>query len=301
MLKRRTDLAVEARELTRQGAGATELEGVRAREETREGYPVTRVEVLNETGAKALGKPVGTYITLDLAALARREEDAFPRAARALAAELGLLCKDVPPSAPVLVVGLGNRAITPDAIGPGAADHTLVTRHLVERAPEHFGSFRPVAALAAGVLGTTGVESGQLVRAVAERIRPACVLCVDALAARSVRRVCRTVQVADTGITPGSGVGNAREALNAQTLGVPVIAIGVPTVVDAATLTRDVLAQAGREELEPHALGEAGGGLIVTPRDIDTQVHDLAKVIGYGINLALHPGLTIQDVELFLS
>ena len=123
----------------------------------------------------------------------------------------------------------------------------------------------------------------------------------DALAARSVRRVCRTVQVADTGITPGSGVGNAREALNAQTLGVPVIAIGVPTVVDAATLTRDVLAQAGREELEPHALGEAGGGLIVTPRDIDTQVHDLAKVIGYGINLALHPGLTIQDVELFLS
>ena len=122
-----------------------------------------------------------------------------------------------------------------------------------------------------------------------------------ALAARSVRRVCRTVQVADTGITPGSGVGNAREALNAQTLGVPVIAIGVPTVVDAATLTRDVLAQAGREELEPHALGEAGGGLIVTPRDIDTQVHDLAKVIGYGINLALHPGLTIQDVELFLS
>lgn len=199
------------------------------------------------------------------------------------------------------MVGLGNRAITPDNIGPKAADHTMVTRHLVEQVPEHFGAFRPVAALAAGVLGTTGVESGQLVRAVAERIRPACVLCVDALAARSVRRVCRTVQVADTGITPGSGVGNAREALNAQTLGVPVIAIGVPTVVDAATLTRDVLAQAGREELEPHALGEAGGGLIVTPRDIDTQVHDLAKVIGYGINLALHPGLTIQDVELFLS
>ena len=279
---------------------AAQLPGVKSAEGLREGYPVTTVRIQDGRGEQALGKPAGTYITLELDGLARRESDAFGRAARALAAELApLLPRD--PRAPALVVGLGNRAITPDNIGPKAADHTMVTRHLVEQVPEHFGAFRPVAALAAGVLGTTGVESGQLVRAVAERIRPACVLCVDALAARSVRRVCRTVQVADTGITPGSGVGNAREALNAQTLGVPVIAIGVPTVVDAATLTRDVLAQAGREELEPHALGEAGGGLIVTPRDIDTQVHDLAKVIGYGINLALHPGLTIQDVELFLS
>ena len=301
MLTQRTDLALEAAQLWRESAGeAAELPGVESAEELREGYPVTTVRILDGRGAQALGKPAGTYITLELDGLARRETDAFGRAARALAAELApLLPRD--PRAPALVVGLGNRAITPDNIGPKAADQTMVTRHLVERVPEHFGAFRPVAALAAGVLGTTGVESGQLVRAVAERIRPACVLCVDALAARSIRRVCRTVQVADTGITPGSGVGNAREALNAETLGVPVIAVGVPTVVDAATLTRDVLAQAGRDGLEPDALGEAGGGLIVTPKDIDTQVHDLAKVIGYGINLALHPGLTIQDVELFLS
>ena len=301
MLTQRTDLALEAAQLWRESAGeAAELPGVESAEELREGYPVTTVRILDGRGAQALGKPAGTYITLELDGLARRESDAFGRAARALAAELApLLPRD--PRAPALVVGLGNRAITPDNIGPKAADHTMVTRHLVEQVPEHFGAFRPVAALAAGVLGTTGVESGQLVRAVAERIRPACVLCVDALAARSIRRVCRTVQVADTGITPGSGVGNAREALNAETLGVPVIAVGVPTVVDAATLTRDVLAQAGRDGLEPDALGEAGGGLIVTPKDIDTQVHDLAKVIGYGINLALHPGLTIQDVELFLS
>ena len=301
MLTQRTDLALEAAQLWRESAGeAAQLPGVESAEGLREGYPVTTVRILDGRGAQALGKPAGTYITLELDGLARRETDAFGRAARALAAELApLLPRD--PRAPALVVGLGNRAITPDNIGPKAADQTMVTRHLVERVPEHFGAFRPVAALAAGVLGTTGVESGQLVRAVAERIRPACVLCVDALAARSIRRVCRTVQVADTGITPGSGVGNAREALNAETLGVPVIAVGVPTVVDAATLTRDVLAQAGRDGLEPDALGEAGGGLIVTPKDIDTQVHDLAKVIGYGINLALHPGLTIQDVELFLS
>jgi len=171
----------------------------------------------------------------------------------------------------------------------------------VERVPEHFGSFRPVAALAAGVLGTTGMESGEVVRAVAEQINPACVVAVDALASRSLRRVCRTIQLADTGITPGSGVGNARAALNAETLGVPVIAVGVPTVVDAATLACDVLAEAGKGELNPAALQGAGNGLIVTPKDIDTQVHDLAKVIGYGINLALHTGLTIEDVELFLS
>ena len=293
MLKRRTDLALEAAQLWQESAGeAGTLPGVESEEATREGYPVTTVRIRDEAGARALGKPVGTYVTLELDGLARREEDAFGRAARALAAELG---------APALVVGLGNRAITPDNIGPKAADQTMVTRHLVERVPEHFGSFRPVAALAAGVLGTTGMESGEVVRAVAEQIKPACVVAVDALASRSLRRVCRTIQLADTGITPGSGVGNARAALNAETLGVPVIAVGVPTVVDAATLTCDVLAEAGKGELDPAALQGAGDGLIVTPKDIDTQVHDLAKVIGYGINLALHTGLTIGDVELFLS
>ena len=301
VLKRRTDLAMEAKTLWEESAEKeTRLEGVEARDTEREGYKVTTVRILNERGAAALEKPVGNYVTLLLDGLARREEDAFGRAARALGGELRALLK-LPDGASALVVGLGNRAITPDAVGPKAAEHTMVTRHLVERVPEHFGSFRPVAALAAGVLGTTGMESGELVRAVAETLRPACVIAVDALASRSLRRVCRTIQLADTGITPGSGVGNARAALNAETLGVPVIAVGVPTVVDAATLTCDVLAEAGKGELDPAALQGAGDGLIVTPKDIDTQVHDLAKVIGYGINLALHTGLTIGDVELFLS
>ena len=169
MLKRRTDLALEAKELwTESAEKETKLEGVRARDSLREGYQVTTVDILDEQGASSLGKPVGSYVTVQLDALARREEDAFGRAARAIAAELNGLLK-LPEEATCLVVGLGNRAITPDAIGPGVADHTMVTRHLVEQAPEHFGSFRPVAALAAGVLGTTGVESGELVKAVAER------------------------------------------------------------------------------------------------------------------------------------
>ncbi|BDE85557.1 MULTISPECIES: GPR endopeptidase [Intestinimonas] len=301
MLKRRTDLALEAKELwTESAEKETKLEGVRARDSLREGYQVTTVDILDEQGASSLGKPVGSYVTVQLDALARREEDAFGRAARAIAAELNGLLK-LPEEATCLVVGLGNRAITPDAIGPGVADHTMVTRHLVEQAPEHFGSFRPVAALAAGVLGTTGVESGELVKAVAEKIRPGCIIAVDALASRSMDRVCTTVQLANTGIVPGSGVGNHRAALNRETLGVPVIAVGVPTVVDAGTLAADILAEAGQEGLDPEALAGAGEGLMVTPRDIDQRVADLVKVIGYGINLALQPGLTIEDVDLFLS
>lgn len=301
MLKRRTDLAMEAKTLWEESAEKeTRLEGVEARDTEREGYKVTTVRILNERGAAALEKPVGNYVTLLLDGLARREEDAFGRAARALGGELRALLK-LPDGASALVVGLGNRAITPDAVGPKAAEHTMVTRHLVERVPEHFGSFRPVAALAAGVLGTTGMESGELVQAVVAKLRPDCVLAVDALASRSLDRVCRTIQIADTGIVPGSGVGNARAALNRETLGVPVIAIGVPTVVDAATLCADVLAEAGRDDLDPDALRRAGSGVIVTPKEIDSHVADISKVIGFGVNLALQTGLTVQDVEMFLS
>jgi len=297
MWKQRTDLAVEAKELWQQSASEqTRLEGVQARSGSREGFEVDTVQVLDERGEQALDKPVGTYITITLDGLKQREEDAFGRAARAIAQELKGLLGGLPADAPVLVAGLGNRAITPDAIGPLVPEYTMVTRHLVEQVPEHFGTFRPVASLSAGVLGTTGVESGSLIRAVCDEIKPACVIAVDALASRSLHRVCRTVQLADTGIVPGSGVGNHRKALNKETLGIQVIAVGVPTVVDGATLAMDLL---GQEELPKLAQGVEN--LMVTPRDIDAQVADLSKVIGFGIDLALHDGLSVEDVELFLS
>ena len=300
MLQRRTDLALEARELWESGPQAAGwLSGVESRQTEREGYPVTTVEITTQEGARALGKPVGTYITLELPGLKRREEGAFPRAVRALAAELRAMLPREVDSA--LVVGLGNRAITPDNIGPAAVEHTLVTRHLVEQVPEYFGHYRPVAALAAGVLANTGMESSELVHAVVERIRPACVIAIDALASRALSRVCSTVQLADTGITPGSGVGNHRAALDRETLGVPVIALGVPTVVDAVTLCADVLEEAGRTDLEPETLRGAAAGLMVTPRDIDQSVSDLAKVIGYAISLALQEDLSVEDLELMLS
>ena len=293
---RRTDLALEARELWQERAGkTTRLPGVEAREETREGIPVTVVQVLDQEGEQALGKPRGRYATLTLEGLERREEDIFGRSVRAVADELARQMAQLPETGLVLVAGLGNRSITPDAIGPMARDHLLVTRHLVGKMPEHFGSLRPVASVAAEVLGSTGVESGELVQAVCRAIRPACVVAVDALASRSLKRLCRTVQLSDTGITPGSGVGNHRLGLNRETLGVPVFAVGVPTVVDGATLAADLL---GTEETPD--LGE-GKDLLVTPKDIDSQVADLSKVIGYGITLALQPGLTLEDLELLLS
>lgn len=291
----RTDLALEARELWQQSAGqTTKLEGVRAREGERFGLPVTVVEVLDERGEKALGKGRGTYVTVELFGLARREKAVFARSVRAVAEQLRGLLGELKGDDCVLVAGLGNRAITPDCIGPEVCRHTLATRHLLEQMPEQFAGFRPVAVLAPGVLGTTGMESGETVKAVCAALRPARVVVVDALACRGVERLCSTVQLTDAGIAPGSGVGNRRAALDRESLGIPVAAIGVPTVIDGATLAADLTGQAVPE-------GAPGRELLVTPRDIDSRAADIAKVIGYAIDLALHPGVELEELELLLS
>lgn len=256
MWEQRTDLAVEAHQLWRErAADASALAGVRAEETEREGFSATVVTVRNREGAAAIGKPVGRYVTLELDGLLRREEDAFGRAVRAVAAEVEAMA---PREGLALVVGLGNRAVTPDSLGPLAADHLLVTRHLVEGLPERFGGLRPVAALVPGVLAATGVESALAAAALTARLRPACVVAVDALAARAVERLCRTVQLSDTGIAPGSGVGNHRAALDRDSLGTPVISVGAPTVVDGATLAMDLLAAAGQRGPGHRLRGEHG-------------------------------------------
>lgn len=298
MLTRRTDLALEAQELWKESAEkTTRLPGVRARTRRREGWPITRVEILNDTGAKALGKPVGTYVTVDLTAFRDRREDFFGRAVRALGAELREL---LPQEGTALVVGLGNRAMTPDAVGPQTLDHLLVTRHLLRAMPQQFSGLRPVAAVRTGVLATTGLESAELVRGAAETVRPDFIVAVDALAARRMARVCATVQISDTGIAPGSGVGNRRMALNQDSLGVPVFAVGIPTVVDGATLAADLMEEAGVPELDPEALRGRGQPLMVTPQDIDARVRDLSKVVGYALNWALQ-GLDVDEIDALLS
>ena len=298
MFAKRTDLALEARELWQESAGkTTRLTGVKAVKRKQEGYPVTRVDILDSRGEEALGKPRGSYLTVDLTTFWQRKSDFFQRAVRAVGTPLKEL---LPTEGPVLVVGLGNRAMTPDAVGPLTADHVLVTRHLISAMPRQFSGFRPVSVLRSGVLGTTGVESAEAVRGLASEVKPACVIAVDALASRRVGRVCAAVQLSDTGIIPGSGVGNHRHPLNAETLGVPVIAIGVPTVVDSATLAADLLEETGVTDYDEEKLRASRQNLMVTPRDIDQQVRDLGKVIGYGINWALQD-LDIDEMNALLS
>ena len=291
----RTDLAVEAIENHKTAAA---LPHVRQSDRMLEGFAVHEVRILSEDAAREIGKPQGRYLTLELDALIRREEDAFPRACKALSTLLRELLPH-PNDGPVLIAGLGNRMITPDAIGPQTADHVIATRHLVAQSPAIFADWRPVSALAPGVLGQTGVETGEVICGVLDRVRPAAVIAVDALAAGRLSRLLRTVQLADTGITPGSGVGNARAALNKETLGVPVIAVGVPTVVDGATLAHEISSQLGQPACE--ALDDLSQPVMITTRDIDREVADISRMIGYAVNMALHPHLSVADIDLYLS
>ena len=283
----RTDLAVETaealptgRDIFAPGTGVTKSECLLC------GCPVTRIHVHTPAGARAIGKPEGRYITIDLRPALSRQEALTGRAALCLCRELRALLP--PPSdGPALVVGLGNDAMTPDAVGAAALEHLLVTRHMVRSMPRQFGALTPVAALATGVLARTGVETLELIRGAAAHIRPAVVIVIDALAARSRHRLCATVQLSDTGLTPGSGVGNHRKAVNARTLRLPVVAVGVPTVIDGAALCGD-------EDAAP-------SGLFVTPQDIDRRIRDMGALLGTAITLALQPTLTAADVTALLS
>lgn len=276
----RTDLAVEAAV----GYEAAKLDGVSMKTERLFGCTVISVKVNDSEAAKALCKPVGIYSTLELDAYISRTENSFAACANALSTLLRRF-EAISNGKSFLVACLGNKAITPDAIGPETANRLIVTRHLKGSLPRDFAAFSSVAVLRTGVLGTTGIESADALKAVCDRIRPDCVIAVDALASAEFPRLCRNIQICDSGISPGSGVGNDRKALNRDTLGVPVIAVGVPTVIDAACLSDD----------------ETLSGSFVTPRNIDELVSSTAKLIAYGINLALHPGLTVEDVDLLVE
>lgn len=281
----RTDLASEAARLWRDSAGETgELQGVKAGEEHLNGFSVSAVEILNELGEQALGKPRGRYYTLELPSRFERGAEDFPSAAQAISSLIAR-CADLSSCANFLIAALGNPDITPDALGPLAASNIIVTRHLKKSAPEQFKAFRTSALCRTGVLGTTGIESAIQIKTLCNELKPDCVIAVDALAGLDVSRLCRTVQICGTGISPGSGVGNDREALNQESLGVPVIALGMPTVIDAGII-------ANQQGLQ---------SMFVTPRDIDSSVRSAGRLIGYGINLALHPGLTVADIDMLVG
>lgn len=263
----RSDLAQEAHALY----GAAALPGVKVSEDKG----IFRLGVENAEGAAALGLAQGNYIDLSLLPLLRREDEAFPRLCGQIADELRRM---LPAEGCILVAALGNPAMTPDALGSLCADSLLVTRHLGEILPD----FRPLCALRCGVLGTTGLESGSLVKAAVELSGCRAVIAVDALCAAGEEKLCAAVQLSDAGIVPGSGVGNSRMALNRETLGVPVLSLGVPTVMDAGTI---------------------GGkpGMFVTTRDIDMRVKLAARVLGYSINMAVQDSLSVEDIDLLVN
>ena len=239
----RTDLAIEAREMIGEKQENVDAEPKGVQVETQEGecYTLTRVSIVNKAGSEAMGKPMGEYITIESQKLKENAVDCHEIIIQLLAEQLRKLAQPKEKDC-ILVAGLGNWNITPDALGPKVISRILVTRHLQGSLPEEIeGTVRPVAAISPGVMGLTGVETGEIIKGLVEKVKPTLLIAIDALAARRSSRINATIQMSDTGVAPGAGVGNKRMELNQETLGIPVIAIGVPTVVDAATLVNDTM------------------------------------------------------------
>lgn len=269
----RTDMACELRQ-----RHAGEIPGVRCSTEHLHGLEVFNVDIFNREGETKIGKPQGQYYTLQLPRWFDRGSEDFSDAVTALAELVGRCLPRKHEN--VYVAALGNPNITPDALGSLAASSILVTRHIKQREPERFQQFCSLALCRPGVLGTSGIESAAQIRTLCREIKPDLVVAVDALAGSEAETLCHSVQVSNAGISPGSGVGNDREELSMATLGVPVLSIGIPTVIDAGFF------------------GESSmSGMFVTPRDIDSLVRHGARVIAYALNLALHHGLSITDID----
>ena len=306
----RTDLAIEASAMLSRKPGG-KIDGVDVENYEQNGVSVTKVKIIDENGEAAIGKPVGNYITIECEEIRSGDEEAFKETQAVLTKELKSIAK-INDDSVVLVVGLGNRFVTPDALGPNVTDGLYVTRHLFSEMPDKLSDdLRSVCALSPGDLGITGIETGEIIQGVAKRVKPNLIIAIDALASRSMGRISTTIQLADTGITPGSGIGNKRQGINEETLGVPVIAIGVPTVVDAATVANDsielmmntinenigsdtdiakglaFLNDEIRYSLIQQVLYPYVGNLIVTPKEVDSIIEGVSNVIAESINDAI--------------
>ena len=286
MWERRTDLAAESVALAQKNKKFLEEKGILSLERIRESFPITEVEIVETAAANVIGKPVGRYITMEI----RQLRDKFSTAVEILGEELrSLLPRD---AKNVLVIGLGNAELTADAIGPLAVGHVLPTRHLKD-----FPFSASLSVHGAEVVGKSGIEAAEQAAALTHALGAEALILIDALAAQSVERLCTTVQLADSGLTPGSGVGNHRMALNRETLGVPVIAVGVPTVVESGSLVMDLLEEAGAPLPRRDTLRE---GFFVTPKDIDAAVAQLSRLIGWSINAAVL-GLSAEESAALLG
>ena len=321
----RTDLAIEAREMAAesQPKQGNELDGVDVETREEEDYSLTHVRILSEAGSQLMGKPIGNYITIESEKLKENDIECHEEMIRILAENIRALAK-LEEGDSVLVAGLGNWNITPDALGPKVVSRILVTRHLQGTLPEEIEeTVRPVAAISPGVMGITGIETGEIIRGIVDKLHPSLLIAIDALAARRSNRINAAIQMSDTGVAPGAGVGNCRMMLDEENLGIPVIVIGVPTVVDAATLVNDTMdrilgemieqTQEGSEfyrmlhsleqeekyQMIADILGPYTGNMFVTPKEVDAVVDRLANIIANSINIALHPGITMEDMNRY--
>lgn len=309
----RTDLALEAREIYSENAkDKEEIDGVDVKIKKNEGITTTKIRITNENGVRALGKPIGSYVTIEAPDI-KYSVEIYENACRLLADEIKNLAK-IEQKTKTLVVGLGNKRITPDALGPDVISKLMVTNHMKEQFKDFLNDdITSVCAIAPGVLGTTGMETAQIIKGVIDQVKPDLVIAVDALASRSLDRISTTIQLSDTGINPGAGVENSRAKLDENTLGVKVLAIGVPTVVEAVTIAsdsidmamndinEDILGDEKKNQLIKEALSKNIGSLMVTPKDIDSVIEKTSKTVANGINLALHKNLTFEDIESFVG
>ncbi len=293
-MKIRTDLAVEAATLL------GKHEGIESNTEVKGNIRIERVKVLTNRAGEEIGKPIGNYVTITVADLSENDKEDYENSCMCLSEEIKHII-NMEEDASVLVVGLGNEGITADSIGPKCVKKLFVTRHIKELLPDEIDdSVRSVATLSPSVMALTGIETGEIVKGVVERIKPNLVIVIDALAARDVKRLGKTIQITNTGINPGSGVGNNRKELSKKTLGVPVVAIGVPMVVDALTLKMDCFEKVNQKVQQEiyEILKEDSTSMVVTPTEIDSLSERGAKIIANGINLALQP-MDKKDIDRY--
>lgn len=321
----RTDLALEAREIAQPDSHAA-IAGVLEHTDEQGGIKVTSIHVQDEAGARAIGRLQGRYITMEIPGLRKKDTDLQDRVATKFAQVFETFLKEtgVQPNDKVLIVGLGNWNVTPDSLGPLVVENVLVTRHYFELMPEQVSpGYRQVSAIAPGVLGTTGIESSEIVQGIVEKSRPDLIIAIDALASKALERVNTTIQIADIGIHPGSGIGNKRKGLTREILGIPCIAIGVPTVCYASTIVNNVfemmsnhfksetdksrnimgmlddLSEQERLMLVKEVLQPLGHDLIVTPKEVDEFIEDMANIIASGLNAALHGAVDTDNVAAY--
>lgn len=314
------DLALEAHEMLR-GESGKEIPGVRMDVEDFPNAKATTITVETEAGAQEIGKPIGTYITIEAPKIREHNYIIHKEITEILANQL-IELMNLKAETSILLVGLGNWNATPDSLGPEVIDKSLVTRHLFQYSPNEVkGQLRKVSAIAPGVLGITGIETAEIIRGITEHVKPDLIIAIDSLAAASLDRIATSIQLSDTGIRPGSGVGNQRKGINEETLGCKVIAIGVPTVVNAAViadsclealldqlktspalyqlykeLNPDILTKILEEVLYPY-----NENLMVTPKEIDTLIEGTAHIIAGALGLSLHPGIDKENYEMYIQ